>query len=69
MELKFCKKSLTVTLTLPNKHGEGSKSKRIGACFGPKGTWLRLNQEQLQKMLEDIYRAGEHAGLMYLRHR
>jgi len=69
MELKFCKKSLTVTLTRTTKHSEESKSKRVRARFFEKGTWLELNQDQLKKLLEDVYRAGEHAGLMYLRHR
>jgi coproporphyrinogen III oxidase-like Fe-S oxidoreductase len=69
MELKFCEKSFMLTLTLPAKHGEGSKSKRVRAVFARSGTWLTLNQEQFKKLLEDVYRAGEHAGLMYLRHR
>ena len=51
MELKFCEKSFMLTLTLPAKHGEGSKSKRVRAVFARSGTWLTLNQEQFKKLL------------------
>ena len=50
MELKFCEKSFTLTLTHPTKNGEGSKSKRVRAVFARGGTWLALNQEQFKKL-------------------
>ena len=64
MEIRFCERSFTLTLTLPTKRGEGSKSKRFRALFFVKGLWLGLNQDQFRKMLENVYDAGHHAGAM-----